>query len=210
MGERSRALSRSEELDLSARLIVGDPTAPSDLAVTYLDRLTEWLISHNPGVDPHDCATAAEDAILALIKNPRSYKPERQTLEVYLRISALGDLRNLLRTELRHRKQRVPLEVVELSTDARKYLWNVMEDPALAIERLEELDLSAIRANIQVELTKEENRVLELMAQGERRTEAYAAVLGLTDRPVSEQRRMVKRVKDRIKKRLERAGGWSE
>ena len=210
MSERSGALSRSEELDLYARLIEGDPTAPSDLAVTYLDRLTEWLIRHNPGVDPHDCATAAEDAILALIKNPRSYKSERQTLEVYLRISALGDLRNRLRSEQRHRERRVPLDVVELSPDARKYLWDVVGDPALIVEKLEDVDLATIRANLQVALTEEENRVLELMTQGERRTEAYAAVLGITHRPVSEQRRVVKRVKDRIKKRLERAGGWSE
>ena len=64
---------------LYERLLAEDPTAPSDLAVTYLDRLTTWLIARNPGVHPNDCATAAGDALLALIKNPRTYKPERQT-----------------------------------------------------------------------------------------------------------------------------------
>ena len=44
---------------------------------------------------------AAEDAILALIRKPESYSPERQTLEVYLRMSARGDLRNLLAKERR-------------------------------------------------------------------------------------------------------------
>ena len=42
-------------------------------------------------------------ALLALIKNPLSYDPGRQGLPAYLRLSARGDLRNLLRRERRDR-----------------------------------------------------------------------------------------------------------
>ena len=44
------------------------------------------------------------------------------------------------------------------------------------------------------------------MRLGERKTAAYALALGIADRPAAEQRREVKRVKDRLQKRLERAG----
>src|SRR6266850_1752361 len=117
----SPPLSTEEARTLYERLLTDDPTAPSDLAVAYLDRLTEWLIKHNR-VDPDDCATAAGEAILALIRKPKTYNPERQTLEVYLRISALGDLKNLLRSERRHSKRRADWEAVELSSEVGKYL----------------------------------------------------------------------------------------
>ena len=50
----------------------------------------------------------------------------------------------------------------------------------------------------------------ELMGEGERRTAVFARALGLEDRPPGEQEREVKRVKDRIKKRMQRAGGRDE
>jgi len=40
----------------------------------------------NPKIHPNDCSTAADDAILTLIKNPGSYDPDKQTLEAYLRM----------------------------------------------------------------------------------------------------------------------------
>ena len=195
---------------LHERLVAGDPTAPADLASTYLDRLIGWLFRHNPGVDPHICATAAEDALLALIKSPASYRREKQSLEGYLRMSASGDLKNLLRSERRHARRRTTLEAVELSLAAGKYLWDEDSDPARIIGQADDERQSPLLSGVQETLTREESQVLELMLEGERRTEVYAAVLGLTNRPILEQRREVKRVKDRLKKRLERAGGRRE
>ena len=48
------------------------------------------------------------------------------------------------------------------------------------------------------------------MLAGERRTAVFAAAVGLSDRSLREQAQEVKRVKDRIKKRIERAGGARE
>jgi hypothetical protein len=47
------------------------------------------------------------------------------------------------------------------------------------------------------------------MRAGEKRTEAFAAVLGVADRPADEREREVHRVKGRIIKRLNRAAGES-
>ncbi|MGI8551651.1 MAG: hypothetical protein ACR2PL_12830, partial [Dehalococcoidia bacterium] len=49
-----------------------------------------------------------------------------------------------------------------------------------------------------------DRRLLELILAGERRTAAYAPLLGIAAEPVEEQKRLVKRAKDRLGKRLER------
>lgn len=204
-------LSASEARALWKRLLDGDPTATSDVAVAYLDPLVDWLVQRYPRCDPHDCATAAEDTILALIRNPSSYQPERQTLEAYLRMAASRDLQNLWQREKRHAKRRARLEAVELSPQMRKYLRDDDADPAAIVDREEDLAQDRDRTRRRSDeilrgLAPLEVHVFELMRSGERRTEAYARALGLSDRPLDEQRREVKRVKDRIKKRIERAG----
>src|SRR5579872_4918993 len=115
---------------LHARLLAGEPDAQSDLAVAYLDSLAGWLIARNPRLDPDCCETAAEDAILALIKNPHTYDPARCPLESYLRMSAGGDLKNLLQKERRHSLRRADLAAVELSHDLGKYVQDADADPA--------------------------------------------------------------------------------
>jgi hypothetical protein len=199
-----------EEAELYERLRDGDPTAPSDLAVAYLDDLAGWLSAHNPGVDPHLCQSAAEDALLSLMKNPAAYKPELRGLTGYLRMAATGDLRNLLKSERRHTLRSVPFEDVELSGEAGKL---IQEDanPAVIVENREAerpavVGMPVLPAAVQATFTPEEQQVRELMWRREYKTAVYAAVLHIADRPVEEQRQEVKRVKDRIKKRLKRAG----
>ena len=194
------------------RLVAGDdPTAPSDLAEAYLEPLATGLRRRYPGVDAAIPDTAAEEAILTLIRKPAAYKPGRQTLDVYLRMSAEGDLKNLLRSEERHRKRRADLEIVELSPSQGKYLWDEDADPASVVERAEDEAAFAVssteaRNEILRGLLPGEARVFDLMHAGERQNIAYARALGIEDWPVDRQRREVKRVKDRMKKRIARLG----
>ena len=115
------------------RLIDEDPTAPADLVQVYLGALTNWLIARNPRSHPDDCATAAEDALLALIKAPNSFKAGRQTLDAFLRMSATGDLRNVLQKERRRRGIETDIESVEVSPEKRKYLMGRESDPAVLV-----------------------------------------------------------------------------
>jgi biopolymer transport protein ExbD len=48
--------------------------------------------------------------------------------------------------------------------------------------------------------------VLELMLDGERQTSVYVEILEIGHLSLEEREREVKKVKDRLKKRLERAG----
>ena len=208
----STPIPRQEEaLALHRRLLDGDVVAPSELAVAYLDWLADWVIAHNRGIDPALCETAAEDAILALIRNPSSYDPERAPLEGYLRISAQGDLKNALKREGRHRDRQAALEVVELSPEMRKYVHDGDADPARIVElrelQAERMDgVGRVPASVLDGLSPGEQEVLELMRIKERKTEIFARALGIAHLPAAEQRREVKRVKDRLSKRLERAG----
>lgn len=195
--------------DIYARLCQDDPVASSDLAIAYLDPLAAWLLRTNPRIDPHLSEQAAEDAILALIKNPRSYRPEKGSLDAYLRMSAQGDLRNALEKEERHRARRVDLEVVELFGPDRNLMVEEA-DPALIVERENderEVAMQTLASQTERSFTLEEERVFSLLAQGERSTATFAQALGIADLSEGDQRREVKRVKDRIKRRLQRTRG---
>lgn len=206
----SPALSPTQQdaLALHQRLLAQDPTAGNDLADAYLERLVVWLGGTAPSVFEDMRLEAAEDALLALIRKPESYSPALQTLEVYLRLSARGDLRNLLSKERRQNKGRVPWVRVELLPDGGKYLER-NDDPALPLRLAEEKQsrLSTLPEAVRRRLSATDLSALELMLQKERRNAVYAELYGLLHLPAAEQERTVKRHKDRLKKVLKRAGG---
>jgi RNA polymerase sigma factor (sigma-70 family) len=198
-------ISQEDELALHRRLVDGEVTAFADLAKTFLDPLIKWLVAKNNSNIPEElCIEAAEDALIALVKNPASFKLDRgKRLGGYLCMSARGDLRNLLRDERRHRKK--SLEVVELSTQDGKYLVTD-DDPSLPLQIQEESE-QARREIIPVVsdgLSEGESRVLDLILQGERKTTVFAQALGIDHLPKKEKADEVNRVKNKIKKRIER------
>jgi DNA-directed RNA polymerase specialized sigma24 family protein len=189
---------------LHARLVVQDATAPADVCAAYVEPLEEWLIERNGGIDEHLCRTAAADAILDYVQNPHRYDPSKSDLASYLRMAAQRDLYNLLRGERSRRRGQIPWPAVELGLEEGN-IQGREEGPLAELERGEEQAgwLDFLR-RVRERLSPPEREVLDLLLDGERDTCAYAAVLGLADWPREEQEREVKRVKDRIKKRLER------
>src|SRR5262249_54151841 len=158
---------------------------------------------------PTLCSEAAEDAVLALIRNPQSYDPGRLDLEAYLRMSARGDLRNRQARGQGRTGKKIPLECVELSPEARNYPgWDVDPSPLEAAERDEPAARTARAADAVLESVRQglndtERRVLELLLREERSTAPYAEAMGITHLPPAEQARQVKRAKDRVTKRVE-------
>ena len=53
-------------------------------------------------------------------------------------------------------------------------------------------------------LSDAESRALDLLLDGERKTAVFAEALGIGHLPMKDQRAEVKRVKDKLKKRIER------
>lgn len=178
--------------DLHRRLAAHDPTAPADFAEAVLDPLLAYLRAKEPSADDHHRVEAAEEAVLSVIRNPAVYDPARGELPAFLRMAARRDLENIRAKEWRHQRKREVRDCVELAAPDGNSLAGVpsFDDPELA--------------PLVAALPDAERQVLDLMRTGERRTEAFAAVLGLGGRPAAEQRREVKRVKDRLTKRLQR------
>jgi RNA polymerase sigma-70 factor (ECF subfamily) len=194
---------------LHERLLRGDPAATADFASAVLHPLIRRLGQVYPRVGQDLINQAAGETILGLIKKPASFDPHRASLEAYLMMAARGDLLNLLRKETRHRHR--SLESVELSSDAGKYLGRE-DDPAqkLLVAEAEASLQDRIPAEVREGLTREEEAVLNLILHNERRTSEFVKGMGISHLSLDEQRRLVKRAKDRLKKMLERAGSYHE
>jgi Sigma-70 region 2 len=198
-------ISQEDELALHKRLVDGDVTAPVELATIYIDGLIKLLIDKNSWKVPEElCVEAAEDAWIALVKNPNSFNPEKgKRLGNYLSMSAQGDLRNRLRDE--GRKRGKSLEVVQLSVNEGKLL-ETTDDPSLPLRIQEEME--QVREGfipiVSDGLSDGESRVLDLIMQGERKATVYAQALGIDHLPKKEKTNEVNRVKNKIKKRIKR------
>jgi hypothetical protein len=197
--------SSEDALRLYRCLLERDALAPADFAAAFLEPLIAWLQITNSSVDPVACAEAAEEALIGFLANPASYDPERLGVLAFLRMAAQRDLQNLLRKERRHQRNRRDFRVVELGTADGKYLGRE-DDPSLALQIEEARQQQTLPDDFLQELTDMERRFVERMQQGERRTSAFAVILGVAHLSADTQRREVKRMKDRLKKRLERRG----
>ena len=182
--------------DSWARLLA-DPDTAAAFASVVLEPLIDELTWREPRATPDEVATAAGIAVLAVLKRPDRYDPTRLPLPAYLVMIARRKLKTVQAAECRHRRSRIPWDSVEEDLPGRNEL---AEDDSPSFD---DPELQAVIAT----LTPAEQRTLDLQRGGERRTAVFADALGIADRPVSEQEAEVKRVKDRILKRLQRAAG---
>jgi hypothetical protein len=202
-------LTREQELELHRGLLDCDPVASAQLAEAYLDRLIAFLVATNRRLAHEFIIEAAEDAIISLIKKPAAFDPARNRgdlpLLAYLKMAAKKDLLNILKKEDRRKKGKQTPESVELGEDAGKYP-GVDQEPAMIVQLKEEAEKAEreILAPVRQGLSAGEQAVLDLMVQGERKTSVFAQALGIEALSRNEQETEVYRVKDKLKKRIER------
>jgi RNA polymerase sigma-70 factor, ECF subfamily len=199
----SKNETTDDSLHLHVKLISGDPTASTQIAEKHLPRLIMDLKRKFPQVEDHAVETAAEDALMNYLLHPNRFDPSRLPLHNYLRMSARGDLLNVLR---RHK----------VTSDSSRFGEVVELDRLNGEQDIEDLfspsvdDITLYRNSPVWERLLEllpdpiDQEIVLLMIENIRSTEAYADILGLLDLPPDEQMREVKRHKDRIKKRLQR------
>jgi DNA-directed RNA polymerase specialized sigma24 family protein len=141
---------------------------------------------------------AVSDALIVYVKSPAQYDAQKRGLFGFLLMSAEGDLLNALAKAKRRRRHEVALESVELVAEPRKI-------PVDEIELSEQA--AALRRTLEALFADPSDRAAaELVLDEERSTANYVEIWGLEGLPLGEQRREVKRRKDRIKKVLERQG----
>lgn len=185
--------TEEEEQQLVAELRTGTPTGKEAIAARYLLLLMHCLEGAFPRENADLRDEAAGRAILDFLSAPDRFDPAQLRLGAYLRMAARCDLRNLLAHERRARRG-IPLnsvaEPAERRNDQRddELTW---DDPRLVAEK--------------ASFDSTEQIAFELLCDGIHKTPACARRLGLAHLSAEEQAAEVKRMKDRVKRRLIRA-----
>jgi RNA polymerase sigma factor (sigma-70 family) len=163
----------------------------------YAGAIARRLASRFPGIDPQLISDAAVRAVMWTSAHFERYDPGRGSLSGFLTAVARRILSTRLRSEQR-RKEREGKKAIDPVTAAAPAAKSPL-DELTDRERAE-------RARESLNLSPEEGNVLDLWLLGEKALGVYAAALGLTDRPVEEQEREVRRVLGRLRQRIHRAG----
>jgi RNA polymerase sigma factor (sigma-70 family) len=182
-----------EEHQLLTQLDAGTPTAREELAVRYLPLLMHFLARAFPRVAADLRDDAADRALIDFLCSRHRFDPTRATLGTYLRVAARRDLLNLLDRERRVRRG-IPLDSGAEPADHR----NNTRDDELA------WDHPRLAAELAA-FDTQERVAYELILGGVRDTATFARRLNLEHLPAAERVNAVKRVKDRVKRRLVRA-----
>ena len=183
-------------IDIHQRLLGGDPVAPAELAIEVFEDLVAAIESANKIDDPDLIQDACTEAWENYVKNPATFNPSERSLFGYLKMSAQGDLRNRIAKESRRRKKENAVEDVELSVfDGNEIMENEFAIQWDEIERRLESVFDDLA----------DRQAARLIIAGERATSTFVDIFSLHQHSPEEQRKEVKRQKDRIKKNLQRS-----
>lgn len=202
----SQPYEPAQLLELHRRLCHGDRTASEELADLILEPLVERVSRRFPRIDDQIIWDAVIDAFfLEYCSRPPRFDAGRAVpLDAFLLMAARRNVANALRGEARRRAREAEAaqddapSAVELDPTAGNIL---QQEETRQVQRQQDL--------MRLLQDPKDRRVLALRLQGERRTEAFAKILGISHLPTEVQRWEVKRAKDRIDKIVRRKGGGS-
>jgi hypothetical protein len=191
---------------LHARWLAGERAAIDEILVRYYEHLVgylRWYVTSRNlyQADEDTIRDAAVDALTSYRNRPAQYDPAKgKTLGGFLQMAAEGDLKNRL-SRLRPSRE---FRVVQLEDEA----WNrvIADDAPMEDVAAGEVDASALVEQVLALAANEDERIVARLwwLADERRTEVFAAALGIGHLPPKEQARYVQRIKDRLDKRRRR------
>jgi RNA polymerase sigma-70 factor (ECF subfamily) len=173
-----------------------------------LERLAEDTERQFPRVSADVAEQAAVDAVWEYLRHPERCKAATgDGVVAYLR----GIARKKVLDELRRERRRHDREARWAQENAGEADRAAVEHRDAATTPEHNEDAAALDVRREEVLgalgTETDRQFLELKLAGERRTAAFAEVLGIAHLPAAEQRRIVKRHKDRIDKIVRRMRG---
>ena len=198
-----------EEYAFHQRLLANDdPTASAEVSEWLYPLLVRETYARacgvgGPAVDRDMVEEAVGNVLLEYIDAPERYDPDRAPLQRYLVMAAYRDFQNLSAKEARRAGSQRYLSVLYTEQGDE----DVMDDQ----QDIEQI-IGRIHAESLWQMLDEhfpdptERQLVELIVERVRSIQPYAQLLGLTHLSTDEQREEVKRVKDRLKKRLRRIG----
>jgi DNA-directed RNA polymerase specialized sigma24 family protein len=193
---------------LQLRLLAGDADAPADLLEAFAAPLIEALRRKFRALyDPDLVDEVVFDTLLSFPEHPQNYDPLRGSLWNYLYMDAYGNIVNAYQREKRLRERRIDLDVADAEADRNENVEEEVIRRHVSPYLPEGISMEEVRRALrELRATPEEWCVMQLMVARVRPTGRYAEILGLSHLPVGEQRREVKKVKDRVRVRLRRLG----
>ena len=189
----SSTIDRRNVEILHERFCNRDRTAREEMTRFLLPRLVSYLTRRRTNLDDAVIQEAAEDALLDYFSRPDHYVPQRSSLETFLRMAALNNLRDAMR---RIRRRLVHEIAVGDGLPDQSAL-----DPEVSYRWRD------LRAVLRAAHTDYERAFLRARLRGERRVQGLAELLGVSGRPRAEQREEVNRVWTRLKLRIRRSLG---
>lgn len=200
-------ISTSQQSKFHQRILAADPIAFAELCEVALPMLSLFLQAQFPQQNPHLCDTTAVDCLLAYRGRPQQYDPDKLALFAYLRMAVRRDMLNAIDSRQRRTRHLTDIDhpdmQTQLAVESEMSETMVLDDWLVEYTQLSRTEIQNRVAEL---MTDEELQALWLMLDGVRDSDRYVQVLGITHLDKPAQRRAVKQVKDRIKKRLRRLG----
>lgn len=189
---------------LHRRLCDGDRTASDELAALVLNPLVERVSRRYPRTDTQIVWDGVSEAFLDYCSRPHQFDEQRGlALDRFLQMASRRNIANILRSHVRRqaREEEAARVYASAAVELDPVVGNLLYQEENAQLHQQEEDLLNLLQD------PKDRQILALRLQGERRTEAFAAILGVSHLPIEAQRREVKRAKDRIDKILRRQRG---
>jgi hypothetical protein len=189
---------------LHGQLLHGSAQARELIYRLFHARTTSWLGVRLYGSDPQLLSDAVTEALFDYFQRPERFHPARRDFEGFLKEAAWRNALNLLEKE----RRRIAREFragtgVELPLEGA--CFTNRPDPSEELAGREAIaDVAQQLAGFRIVLSESEKKMLDLWLQGERKTEHYAAALGLEALPHCKQKEEIIKAKDRLRRKLQR------
>ncbi len=199
--------SRAWQEQQFRRILQDDPTAFSELCERALPHLVSFLRAQFPNNEAHLHEMMAIDCLLEFQGRPGQYDPGRLSLFAYLRMASRRDMLNAIDKKRRRDQRLFALD------DPTVYLRLTEQDQVQETDDLQDwlqqhtdFSVAEILESLNEELTAEDRQILMLVIEGVRESKRFAETMEITHLSEQDQRREVKRAKDRLAKKLRRFG----
>lgn len=190
--------SREDERKLHQKVIQrNDPADCPDVFSMFMKESRIRALMRDTTCDEATAHDAMTDVLLEYIGNPRRYDPSRASLTNYLNGAFKHRVTDMLRREAkRARVEEKGAAIVELRSRPPNEVMEVRMEANRAMDRIEKAGLLD---------DPRDKTALLLILTGEGSTEVLARALELPPSSDEEQRKVVKRNRDRLMKMLKRS-----
>lgn len=202
---------REQQRQWHQKQLEGDLAVGSDIADALLLPVQKHLHIKFPQTDETFIWDAVTEAFSNYVKRPQSFDPDKSSLLTYLKMSAEGDLINLLKKEKRRNSKIVSFDnVAFFDVAGNSNLEEQFIQKQDATNKLIQFQQQQVRDMEVVASDEIDRQFLALMDAKVRDYRPYAKILNITHLPEDEQRQTVKRHKDRLNLRRKRSRGKTD